>query len=423
VSTIARKVCLVTSANVAANPRLVKEASALKEAGYGVVVVAADIMPSLAGYDSEIAKEVADEFIRVSYQRPRWRRVGRLVKQRAARKVVAALNRIPPFLAATGHHPLTPALSEATRRHRADLYIAHNLAALPAAGAAAQRYNARFGFDAEDYHCGELAMTEMNAPELRIRKSIESYWLPKAAHLTAASPGISDAYRRDYHVQMQPILNVFPLSRAPKQPGVPRSWRGEMPSLYWFSQTIGENRGLEEIVAALACMKTKAELVLRGNASPGYVNRLLATARTVGGDELVKRIKILPVAAPDAMARLSAEHDIGLSVETSTTGNRDICLTNKIFIYLLAGIPVLLSRTAAHTELASQLGSAAILVDLQSAQNTAAALDNFLASRDMQIRAREKAWRLSRERFNWDIEQKKLLVAVEKALATAPVSA
>jgi hypothetical protein len=41
----------------------------------------------------------------------------------------------------------------------------------------------------------------------------------------------------------------------------------------------------------------------------------------------------------------------------------------------------------------------------------------------MQIRAREKAWRLSRERFNWDIEQKKLLVAVEKALATAPVSA
>ena len=409
-------ICLVTSANLAANPRLVKEASALRESGYRVRVVAADIMPSLAGYDSEIAKEVADEFIRVSYRRPRWRRVGRLVKQRAARKVVAALNRIPPFLAATGHHPLTPALSEATRRHRADLYIAHNLAALPAAGAAAQRYNARFGFDAEDYHCGELAMTEMNAPELRIRKSIESYWLPKAAHLTAASPGISDAYRRDYHVQMQPILNVFPLSQAPKQPGVPRSWRGEMPSLYWFSQTIGENRGLEEIVAALACMKTKAELVLRGNASPGYVNRLLATARTVGGDDLVKRIKILPVAAPDAMARLAAEHDIGLSLETSTTANRDICLTNKIFIYLLAGIPVLLSRTSAHTELATQLGSAAILVDLQSARNAAAALDNFLASREEQIRAREEASRLAHERFNWDIEKQNFIGGVQKAL-------
>ena len=53
-------ICLVTSANLAANPRLVKEASTLRESGYRVRIVAADIMPSLAGYDSEIAKEVAD---------------------------------------------------------------------------------------------------------------------------------------------------------------------------------------------------------------------------------------------------------------------------------------------------------------------------------------------------------------------------
>ena len=66
-------VCLVTSANVAANPRLVKEASALRECGYRVRIVAADIMPSLAKYDLEIAKQVADDFIRVRYRQPGWR--------------------------------------------------------------------------------------------------------------------------------------------------------------------------------------------------------------------------------------------------------------------------------------------------------------------------------------------------------------
>ena len=37
----------------------------------------------------------------------------------------------------------------------ADLYIAHYVAALPAAGAAAQRHGALLGFDAEDFHSGE----------------------------------------------------------------------------------------------------------------------------------------------------------------------------------------------------------------------------------------------------------------------------
>jgi glycosyltransferase involved in cell wall biosynthesis len=410
-------VCLITSANLAADPRLVKEASALRECGYRVRVVAADIMPSLARYDLEIAKQVADEFIRISYREPAWKKLGRAIRRRVAGKVSARLTEIPPRLAAAAHHPLTPGLTRAALQHPADLYIAHNLGALPAAGAAARRYNARLGFDAEDYHCGELPTTDMNAPELRVRRSIESYWLPKCAHLTSASPDISDAYQRDYHVKMQPILNVFPLSQAPAHPEMPQSWREKPPSLYWFSQTIGAGRGLEEIVGAIGLLRTPADLFLRGNSDAGFIDRLLATARSIGDERLTQyRIKILPVANPAEMVTSCAGYDLGLATEPSAPRNRDICLTNKAFTYLLAGVPVVLSQTTAQARLAADLGRAALLIDLSKPKEAASILDAFFTSKETQVRARKEAWRLGRERFNWDIEKRKFIESVERTL-------
>jgi glycosyltransferase involved in cell wall biosynthesis len=409
-------VCLVTSANLAADPRLVKEASALRECGYRVRVVAADIMPSLAGYDLEIAKQVANEFIRVRYRQPGWRRVVRVVRRRLADKLSARLTELPPRLAATAHHPLTPALTRAALQYPADFYIAHNLAALPAAGAAAQRYKAHLGFDAEDYHCGELATTDMNAPELRIRRGIESYWLPKCEHLTSASPCISEAYRKDYARVMVPILNVFPLSDAPVEPIQPKSTLGQQPSLYWFSQTVGKDRGLEDIISAIALMETEVQLFLRGSPSAGYVDRLIVKARSIGKGDFAQRIHFLPVEGPHDMVRLSAEYDLGLAIEPGCTQNNELALSNKMFTYLLAGVPVLLSQTTAQKQLSTHLGAAALLIDLSKPKETASILDAFFTSKETQVRARKEAWRLGRERFNWDIEKRKFIESVERTL-------
>ena len=68
------------------------------------------------------------------------------------------------------------------------------------------------------------------------------------------------------------------------------------------------------------------------------------------------------------MARLAAQHDVGLASELSTPPNRAISLTNKVFTYLLAGIPVLLSNTPAQRGLAAELGEAAQVVDLKSSR-------------------------------------------------------
>jgi glycosyltransferase involved in cell wall biosynthesis len=413
---VAPEICLVTSGNVATNPRLVKEASALRNAGYAVRIVAADIIPSLAPFDAEIISRLGCEFTKVDYRKPAWKRAVRAFRQRVARKYIERTERMSPRLAVLAHHPLTPALTDAALRGRANLYIAHNLAALPAAGTAASHHRVPFGFDAEDYHCGELEDTDANHLELRIRRAIESHWLPQCKHLTSASPGISEAYATDYGVEMLPILNVFPLSEAPTEPMRSSSMRGELPSLYWFSQTIGGNRGLEQIVAGLALMRTRVDLFLRGNPSPGYIGQLLAIAQRVGGDHLAKRIKILPVASPAEMVKLSAEYDLGLAVEPGCNKNNQLALSNKAFTYLLGGVPVLLSRTSAQTQLAAELGSAALLVDLSKPQQIADVLDAYFSDRPRHEASRAEAWRLARARFIWDIERRKFVANVAAVL-------
>jgi glycosyltransferase involved in cell wall biosynthesis len=116
------------------------------------------------------------------------------------------------------------------------------------------------------------------------------------------------------------------------------------------------------------------------------------------------------------MVRLCTGYAIGLAVEPDSSPNNSIALSNKIFTYLLAGLPVLLSRTPAQEQLARSLGDAAILVDLRRPQAAAESLESFLNSESAQRRARATAWRLGHEKFNWDVEKQKFLQLVRQAI-------
>jgi hypothetical protein len=116
------------------------------------------------------------------------------------------------------------------------------------------------------------------------------------------------------------------------------------------------------------------------------------------------------------MARLAAGADLGLSTEPSLPPNRDICLTNKIFIYLLAGLPQLLSNTAAQSAFAPELGAAAILGDLAQADAVARQLDEFFSDPTRIRAARAAAWDLAMRRFCWEVEKAKFLDSIRSVV-------
>ncbi|OIP69649.1 MAG: hypothetical protein AUK48_14390 [Oscillatoriales cyanobacterium CG2_30_44_21] len=404
-----KKVCLVSPGHVASNPRLVKEANALVEAGYEVCVVAGDMAPFVRPLDESLLASVDWTCDRVGLgTRPIY--IWRKLKQKLARTIFK-LGFKNIIVAMWAHSQISDSLAQMAIAQPADLYIAHCLAALPAAEIAAKKHNAKLGFDAEDFHIGELAENPENKLEIDIRDYIERMLLPCCNYLTAASPMIADAYAERYGVEIKPILNVFPLSEAPTEKE--KNIRKERFSLYWFSQTIGAGRGIESIVCAMGQMRTSVDLYLRGTPASGYVEELTQLAHQM---RVSDRIHILPSAPPSEMARLASDYDVGLSIELNQPLNRSICLTNKIFTYLLAGLPVILSKTPAQQELSYQLGEAAILIDIDDAYAIAMTLDNFFSDPLKVTISRFKAQELSHKVYNWDIEKYKFLSVVGSAL-------
>jgi hypothetical protein len=119
------------------------------------------------------------------------------------------------------------------------------------------------------------------------------------------------------------------------------------------------------------------------------------------------------------MIRLAADHDAGIASEISTTLNRRLCLTNKIFTYLLAGIPVLASATPAQSELAAAMSDAALFYEPRDEGSLAAQMDRLLLKPEALLAAKSAAWALGDQRYNWESEQRIFLDAVARTLEVA----
>ena len=336
--------------------------------------------------------------------------------RRGARRLV----QLPLFasvsMAARAHHAESLHLGSVAAGIPADFNIGHCLAGLPAAAQAAQARGVRYGFDVEDFHDAETDAAMRDPVSVATSRSLQTALLPPCRHLTAAAPLIAQQVEAHYGVRATVVLNVFPRTFSPSTPIVPGPITIDRPArLYWFSQTIGPGRGLEAVIAAVGQMQTPVELHLRGFLRAGYDTRLQALATKAG---VRNPISFLAPGPSSEMVRLAAGADLGLSTEESVPLNRDICLTNKIFTYLLAGIPQLLSSTSAQRALAPALGDAALLADLSRPEKVAQMLDTFFADPTRMNHARQTAWNSGQEKYCWDVEKDKFLASVRKALVT-----
>src|SRR5437870_13825149 len=165
---------------------------------------------------------------------------------------------------------------------------------------------------------------------------------------------LAEAYNAKYGVRPRPIHNTYSLNCVPAS-------NHERPlRLYWFSQTLGPGRGLDDVVSAAGRSRIAAELHIRARQIPAYAAQLVARQRAEA--PLLKVIFHDP-APPDRMVELARGYDLGLSVEEGEVLNHRLCLGNKIFTYLAAGVPVLMTATPAQARLATDLGAAAPMYD------------------------------------------------------------
>lgn len=407
-------VCLLTPGQPSTNPRLVKEADALIEAGHQVHIVCAH----WASWADETDKLLLDSRkLKCTY-------VGGHPKSdsskyrltRLRHRLGRELMRLPiPVCPATwALCRVSPELQKAAEEIKADLYIAHNMGALPAAWSAARRRGAKLGFDAEDFHSGMSPQSEARSAETLLVERLERQILPQCDYVTAAAPLIAEMYALKYSIPTpKTILNVFPLNERPET--LRDAGKSSTLSLYWFSQTIGSGRGLEDIVRAMGILKElNIELHLLGDWQPGYTVELAGLVSSVGLP--ITRIQVHAPAPPSEMVKRAAAYDVGLALEQADSLNRNICLTNKIFTYLLAGNAVIATATRGQQELMREINEAGFCYEVGDIESLASKLRLWCTDRMTLVTARRSAWSHGTKTFNWDREKLKFIQLVEDVL-------
>jgi glycosyltransferase involved in cell wall biosynthesis len=209
------------------------------------------------------------------------------------------------------------------------------------------------------------------------------------------------------------IYNAFPWSDRKDLDGVLQDRRDRrLPSVHWFSQTLGPGRGLEDLIAALPLLKHQAEIHLRGRPASGFESWLAQrTPEAWRG-----RIKVHGLVANAELLSRIAEHDIGFAGETPLIRSRDLTVTNKILYYMLAGLAVVASETAGQKEVAEQAPGGVSLYPSGNAAELAARLDALLGSADALSKAKMAALGAAERTFCWERQEKVLLEAISRAL-------
>jgi glycosyltransferase involved in cell wall biosynthesis len=291
---------------------------------------------------------------------------------------------------------------------RAEWFIAHTQSVLPVAAAAARRWNARLGFDCEDL----LALAPSDPAEI-VRK-IEGAYLGSCAYVSVTSRAMAARLRLDYpELQPEILYNVFPAQLAAKMAPPHQRPASNRLRLYWFGQTIGPGKGIEEAIEAAGLLGEKVELHFRGQVAARFVPTLEELKRRTG-----VAVHFHPHAHYEELIAGMEQFDVGLALERPEHGNYSVTVTNKFFSYLLAGLAIAATDTPGPREIMEQVSGAGFVYPAGRAHLLAEGLERWIRDRRALVAAQRAAWTAARQRFCWEVEQEHFLAQVGGGAAT-----
>ncbi|HLO70481.1 MAG TPA: hypothetical protein VK167_06410 [Flavipsychrobacter sp.] len=409
-----KKVLLVTNVNLACNPRCHKEVRALVSSGYSVSVLKFDIRNWSADYEA---------LIEASLPQVKWIKLDAGSKSKLGWLVASIVSKIAgnilklfnnnialiSYMLDKRSWLLNNKLQQIASQY--DLLIAHNPGSFYPVYKAASKTSVPYAIDVEDYHPGEYSNVSLEQGTRQLMQST----LKDASYVSAAAPLILEHTIKDVvgiADKSLVINNVFPLELKPVFTELPIK-AGEPVRLVWFSQNVGLDRGLDDVVNAMNLITNfPIKLTLIGNCTKDVKQAILSTLKSDMHTITFKS----PMPEQQLMQEV-AQHHIGLALEASPNLNRRICLTNKLFTYLLCGNAIIASDTEAQVKFMKEHTSVGQTYSSGNAAQLAERISGYYSDMEMLQDNRLNAYKLASEEMNWDKEQSIFIAAVNNALS------
>jgi glycosyltransferase involved in cell wall biosynthesis len=217
---------------------------------------------------------------------------------------------------------------------KADLFVSNDLDTLPAVFLASKIRKKTLVYDSHEY------FTEL--PELLGRKIVKQIWenmealmLPYIKYSYTVSPSIAAEYNKKYNINMKVIRNLPRKISGTIKSSIILGKNHEKIILYQGSLNMG--RGLEMAIKAIQ-YTSNVKLIIIGTGQIENELKQLAISLDLE-DSVIFTGRI----SPDELVQYTIQADLGISLEEKLGLNYYYALPNKLFDYIQAGIPVLVS--------------------------------------------------------------------------------
>lgn len=241
-------------------------------------------------------------------------------------------------------------------------------------------------------------------PELVHRPRTRAVWewlegilVPNLQHAFTVSPAIAEAYLAKYGVEFRVVRNMPLLCDMPAA-------EPEQPPVILYQGAVNMGRGIE---LAIRAMQHLDGALLRIAGAGDVLDDLQRLTKELN---LTDRVQFLGRVPFDQLADITRTASIGLSIEEDLGLNYRYALPNKLFDYIHAGIPVLVSDLPAMRSIVEENGVGEVLHS-RTPEHLVEHLKSMLDER------KQTTWRancrIAARQLNWQQEVKVL----EKTLA------
>lgn len=286
---------------------------------------------------------------------------------------------------------------------RADVYHAHDLDALWPAAFAARRWDVPLIYDSHEFWTEQSSLVG--------RPLIRNFWALLERHLIGrvhrtitVGTSIARALQERYGLEQIAVVRNLPLYRPPVQSDRIRAelkLAAERPVVLYQGGFLTDN-GLSEQIDAIAGLQGDLALVLIGGGPRESALKEQVRRRRLGGK--VYFISRVPFGE---LHSYTCSADLGLCLIKGTGKSFYYSMPNKLFEYLMAGLPVLASDFPDMRAVVED-SAAGLVANPQNLTEIREKIRSFLGAPTRRQAYRQAALAAARH-YNWEQEAPRLL--------------
>lgn len=293
-------------------------------------------------------------------------------------------------------------LLQAYRFKKIKIVNIHSLILLPIGVLFKKLYNTVLIYDAHELETEAAGLIGLRK---KLAQLTEKIFIPYCDRIIVVSESIADEYLRLYPLLTKPsvVLNTPPLRHIEKKNIFREVFNIQKDqTIFLYQGGLSEGRGIEILLETFQTSINPNHVIIFMGYGP-------LTGNIQEAAQLSNRIFYHPAVSPNILLEYTSSADIGISMIENTCLSYAYCLPNKMFEYIMAGLPIIVSNLFEMAKIVNTY-KIGVVAEENSAEGLLKAIKKIEI---MDLNILKNNIKIVQNLYNWQQQEKILLEAYD----------